>query len=110
VAAVAATAATSATLQNGSTNWTTSVVGTSPSWLSVRARKLTSGRFLSTPDDQSVAAVTVLGSSSATELFGPIDPVGQSVTVDGKPFQVIGVRPRPGRPARPTTTTRRSSR
>ncbi|HVC72491.1 MAG TPA: ABC transporter permease, partial [Mycobacteriales bacterium] len=37
VAAVAATTATSATLQNGSTNWTTSVVGTSPSWLSVRA-------------------------------------------------------------------------
>ena len=91
VAAVAATTATSATLQNGSTNWTTSVVGTSPSWLSVRDRKVAAGRFLSTSDDRSVAAVTVLGSSTATELFGPVDPVGQSVTIDGKPFGVIGV-------------------
>jgi len=91
VEAVAATTSSSQTLQNGSTNWTTSVVGTSPSWLSVRARKLESGRFLSTSDDRSVAAVTVLGSSTATELFGPVDPVGQSVTIDGKPFDVIGV-------------------
>ena len=91
VAAVAATTSTSATLQNGSTNWTATVVGTSPSWLSVRARKVSAGRFLSTSDDRSVAAVTVLGSSTATELFGPLDPVGQSVTVAGKPFQVIGV-------------------
>ena len=91
VTAVAATTAASETLQNGSVNWTTSVVGTQPSWLSVRARTVSSGRFLSTVDDGSVAAVTVLGSSTATELFGPVDPVGQSVTVAGKPFEVIGV-------------------
>ena len=91
VAAVAATTSTSTTLQNGSTNWTASVVGTSPSWLSVRARKVSEGRFLSTSDDNTVAAVTVLGSSTATELFGPLNPVGQSVTIAGKPFEVIGV-------------------
>jgi putative ABC transport system permease protein len=91
VSAVAATTTASETLQNGSTNWTASVVGTQPAWLSVRARKVSTGRFLSAADDSSVAAVTVLGSSTATELFGPVSPVGQSVTVDGKPFEVIGV-------------------
>ncbi|HEV7655923.1 MAG TPA: ABC transporter permease [Mycobacteriales bacterium] len=91
VEAVAATTSASETLQNGSANWTTSVVGTSPSWMPVRARKLQSGRFLSTVDETSIAAVTVLGSSTATELFGPLNPVGQSVTIDGKPFEVIGV-------------------
>lgn len=91
VTAVAATTSASETLQNGSTNWTSTVVGTQPSWLSVRARTVSSGRFLSAADDSSVAAVTVLGSSTATELFGPVGPVGQSVTVDGKPFEVIGV-------------------
>jgi putative ABC transport system permease protein len=91
VEAVAATTSSSQTLQNGSANWTTSVVGTSSSWLSVRARKLESGRFLSTSDDRSVAAVTVLGSSTATELFGPVNPVGQAVTIGGKPFEVVGV-------------------
>lgn len=91
VAAIAATTSTSATLQNGSTNWTTGVVGTQPSWLFVRARKVAQGRFLSTADETAVATVTVLGSSTATELFGPLNPVGQSVTLDGKPFTVIGV-------------------
>jgi putative ABC transport system permease protein len=91
VAAVAATTTSSVTLQNGTTNWTTSAVGTAPSWLSVRARTVSSGRFLSTSDERSVAAVTVLGSSTASELFGPVDPVGQSVTVNGTPFQVVGV-------------------
>ena len=91
VAAVAATTSTSATLQNGSTNWTTSVVGTQPSWLSVRAREIARGRFLSTADEAATSTVTVLGSSTATELFGPVDPVGQPVTIAGKPFTVIGV-------------------
>ena len=61
VTAVAATTSASETLQNGSTNWTASVVGTQPSWLSVRARTVSSGRFLSAADDSSVAAVTVMG-------------------------------------------------
>lgn len=110
VGAVAATTSSSQTLQNGSTNWTTSVVGTSPSWLSVRARTLESGRFLSTSDDRSVAAVTVLGSSTATELFGPVDPVGQSVTIGGKPFEVIGVLASTGSTGSTNDDFRRSCR
>jgi putative ABC transport system permease protein len=91
VAAVAATSSTSATLQNGTTNWTASVVGTSPSWLSVRARTVAQGRFLTDADESGVAAVTVLGATTAQELFGPLSPVGQQVTVNGKPFEVVGV-------------------
>jgi putative ABC transport system permease protein len=91
IAAVAATTQGSRTLQAGSSNWTTSVIGTQPSWLSVRARKLTDGRFLSADDEKAAATVTVLGATTAQELFGPISPVGQTVTVDSKPFTVIGV-------------------
>nr|WP_238362337.1 ABC transporter permease [Actinopolymorpha pittospori] len=75
----------------GSTNWTTTIVGTTPDWLSVRARTVSSGRFLTPQDVSDGGAVTVLGSSTATELFGPRDPVGQSVTVNGIPFTVVGV-------------------
>src|SRR5207253_3598231 len=46
IAAVAPTTSSNATLVAGSTNWTTSVVGTTPSWLEVRARTLDSGRFI----------------------------------------------------------------
>jgi len=81
----------SESLVNGSTNWTTTVVGTTASWLPVRGRTLESGRFISATDESSGAAVTVLASDTASELFGPLDPVGQSVTINGVPYQVIGV-------------------
>jgi putative ABC transport system permease protein len=91
VEAVAATISRSETVQSGSTNWTTNVVGTQPSWLSVRARTAGQGRFLSQQDEQQAATVTVLGATTAEELFGGVDPVGQSVTIAGKPFTVVGV-------------------
>jgi putative ABC transport system permease protein len=70
---------------------TATVVGTTPSWLSVRARTLSRGRFLTAAEDTGSAAVTVLGPTTASELFGFADPVGQSVSVNGIPFTVIGV-------------------
>ncbi|MBN9619291.1 MAG: ABC transporter permease, partial [Actinobacteria bacterium] len=91
VGGVAPTKQTSESLVNGSTNWTTTVVGTTSSWLSVRARSLQDGRFITDADNAQVAAVTVLGPTTAEELFGPIDPVGQTVTINSIPFTVIGV-------------------
>jgi putative ABC transport system permease protein len=91
IRAVAPTRQTSEELVNGSTNWTTSVVGTTSAWSAVRARTLSSGRFITDADNAAAAAVTVLGPTTAGELFGDIDPVGQDVTINGIPFQVIGV-------------------
>ncbi|MCW2643958.1 MAG: putative transport system permease protein [Pseudonocardiales bacterium] len=78
-------------LDNGATNWTTTVVGTTSSWLSVRGRTLESGRFISNADESSAAAVTVLASTTASQLFGPVSAVGQSVTINGTPYEVVGV-------------------
>jgi putative ABC transport system permease protein len=91
IAGVAPVKSTSQSLVYGNTNWTTSVVGTTPAWLAVRARTVTAGRFLSTADQAESAAVTVLGPTTAAELFGGVDPVGQSVTINGIPFAVVGV-------------------
>ena len=78
-------------LVNGATNWTTTVVGTTPQWLPVRGRTLESGRFIDASDESSAAAVTVLASDTASELFGPLNPVGQSVTINNVSYEVIGV-------------------
>ena len=91
IAAVAPSTSSSQSLVVGSSNWTTTVAGTTPSWLSVRARTLSSGVFLSNADQASAASVVVLGATTATELFGSTDVVGQSVTIAGTPFTVIGV-------------------
>jgi len=91
VAAVAATTTSSENLVAGTTNWTTTVVGTDPSWITVRGRTMTEGRFIAGHDESTRADVVVLGSTTAQELFGVRDALGQSVTVNGVPMTVIGV-------------------
>lgn len=91
IAAVAPSTSSSLSVVAGASNWTTSVVGTTPSWLSVRARTMSAGTFLSAADQASAASVVVLGATTAQELFGSTDVVGQSVTIAGTPFTVQGV-------------------
>lgn len=91
VQAVAATATTSVSLTNGTTNWTTTLTGTTESWKEVRSRDVTSGRFLTAADERDAAAVVVLGPDTASELFTRGNPVGQYVTYDGTKLKVIGV-------------------
>ncbi len=91
IGAVAPTTTESESLVAGTTNWTTTVVGTDPSWLTVRGRSITEGRFIAGHDISTRADVVVLGSTTAEELFSARDPVGQTVTINGVPMQVIGV-------------------
>jgi len=91
IAAVAPSTSSSQSLVAGASNWTTSVVGTTPSWLSVRARAMSSGTFLTAADQASAASVVVLGATTAQELFGSTDVAGQTVTIAGTPFIVQGV-------------------
>src|SRR5581483_10337112 len=46
IEAVAAVSTSSAELTFGSTNWTTTLTGTTSSWQTVRSRKVTEGRFI----------------------------------------------------------------
>ncbi|HEY5245589.1 MAG TPA: ABC transporter permease [Acidimicrobiales bacterium] len=91
IAAVAPIVQSSATLVAGSANWTSTVVGTTPSWATVRDRSVTQGRFLDRQDVADHTAVAVLGSTTAGELFSGEDPVGETVDVEGTPMTVIGV-------------------
>lgn len=90
-AAVAPATTSSVALVNGSTNWTTSLVGTSTAWPQVRSRELSAGRFFTAAEAEQGAAVVVLGPDTASELFGRLSPVGQQVTVNGARLTVIGV-------------------
>lgn len=90
-AAVAATTSTSAAVTAGTTNWTTSLVGTTPSWLDVRTRELDSGRFFTRAELAEGADVVVLGPDTASELFAVGNPVGQTVSISGRQLTVIGV-------------------
>jgi putative ABC transport system permease protein len=91
IAAVAPTTQESESLTAGTTNWTTTVVGTNASWLTVRDRGIAEGRFLDDQDVANNATVTVLASTTAQELFGFTDAVGQTVNINGVPLTVVGV-------------------
>lgn len=90
-AAVAPTTSSSVSLVSGDTNWTTSLVGTTTSWLGVRSRDLSAGRFFTAAEAAEGAAVVVIGPDTASELFGVQSPVGQQMSVNGTQVTVIGV-------------------
>lgn len=90
--AVAPVSTRSVSLTAGSTNWTTSLLGTTPSWQEVRSRTVTTGRFLTAADEAGAKPVVVLGPDTATELFGSANAaVGSTVTYNGNELTVVGV-------------------
>lgn len=91
IKAVAPTASAEATVTAGSNNWSTSIVGTTSSWLAVRGRSVSTGSFFTSAQVKKQANVAVIGSTTATELGLGLNPVGQIINVGSVPFTVIGV-------------------
>jgi putative ABC transport system permease protein len=76
-------------LANGR-NWSTTIFGSSPEYLMIRDWKLISGSMFSDREVRGSLPVAVIGSKTALELFGPIDPIGKSVRINNIPFTIIG--------------------
>ncbi len=91
VGAVAPEKESSLSVEANDTNWTTTVVGTTEDWLDVRSRSVTSGEFLTADDDADGATVAVIGATTATELFGTTNVVGQQLTIADTAFTIVGV-------------------
>lgn len=91
IAAVAPVAPGSAQLVYGSNNWSTSVMGTTPSFLDVRAWSVTSGNAFADSDVRAGNRVILLGKTVVKNLFADEDPVGKTIRVKQSPFQVMGV-------------------
>ena len=88
---VAPVTTTTATAAYGVNSESTSIVGTTPAWADVTARTMTSGRFFTTSESSAGSQVAVLGSVTATNLFGTGTVIGNSVTISGQSFTVIGI-------------------
>ena len=91
VAAVAPEIQTNATVASGRTATSTSIVGTTAPYTSVRAFTMWQGTFLT---DVSVAdrlRVAVLGATAADNLGLGAEAIGTDITIDGLPFRVVGI-------------------
>jgi len=75
----------------GHQNWSTGVTGTTASMLNVRDWPIAAGRPFTEQDVKSATKVSLLGQTVVDNLFGDMDPVGQSIRIKNVPFTVIGV-------------------
>ena len=67
------------------------VDGVDAGYLELRNYRITAGRSLRPLDVANYARVAVIGSEVVHDLFGNTPPVGQTITIDGVRFAVIGV-------------------
>lgn len=71
---------------------TTTVTGVTPEYATLRDETVDQGSFFTQTQLTGRAAVAVIGPTTATNLFGTTDNVvGQTIRIQGQPFQVIGV-------------------
>ncbi|GKS15015.1 ABC transporter permease [Paenibacillus chitinolyticus] len=69
---------------------TSNVIGTNDRYQSIVKADVASGRFLSPSDLEFRSKVAVIGSEVAKTYFGTLDPVGETIRIEGIPFTVIG--------------------
>ena len=96
VQAVAPSLRTGAQVVAGNTNWSTTVMGTTPDYNEVREWPLAEGRSFDEVELAGSAKVAVIGLTVAQQLFGDADPIDQTIRVRKLPLQVIGVLSRKG--------------
>jgi putative ABC transport system permease protein len=73
------------------------VLGTTAAYEEVHDSYVEKGRFLSTADVDRAAKVVVIGVDIEDALFPFVDPIDKVITLDGRPFTVIGVLQRKGK-------------
>ncbi len=72
-------------------NTSTSVIGAAPTFFHIRNYKIAKGRAFRDRDVRGARKVVVLGSTTATNLFGKASPVGRLIAVRGIQCEVVGV-------------------
>lgn len=92
VAAVSPYISSYYTIKNGSSSMEDiKVEGVVSDYQSIREYELTSGRFISATDNENRLKVAVIGQDIAVELFSSLDVEGQSISIDGSRYEIIGV-------------------
>jgi putative ABC transport system permease protein len=75
----------------GNQNWFTRIYGESADYFDLRQWPLTSGASFTAQDVRSANKVCVIGRTTATQIFGNDDPVGQILRIKNVPFIITGV-------------------
>jgi putative ABC transport system permease protein len=96
VIAAAPTSSFAAQVVAGPSNWLTQVTTSTPEWFAVQGWFPEDGRAFTAAEERQAARVAVIGQTTAKELFGANDPLGQQIRVRGVTFKVVGILPTRG--------------
>ena len=90
---VAASAEVRSTIQvaAGNQNWMTQILGESTDYFTIRQWPLKAGAIFTEQDVRGANKVCVIGQTTARQLFGDTDPVGQIIRIKQVPFVITGV-------------------
>ncbi len=78
-------------LTYGNQNWSSTIGGTTASYLFIRNYEISSGRNFVPEDNQNSSKVAIIGNTVATELFGDVDPINKTMRIGNVPFKIIGL-------------------
>lgn len=65
------------------------LLATEPAWFQMYKTQIAEGKFFT--KDQETQDVCVIGSVAKEDLFGDQDPIGKKVTINNRPYTVVGV-------------------
>ena len=78
-------------VSSGNQNWFTRIYGESPEYFDIRKWPLSEGAIFTPQDVRSANKVCVIGRTTASQIFGAENPVGQVLRIQGVPFLITGV-------------------
>lgn len=81
----------SAQAKLGSENFPTSLDAADAQYESIKNVELINGRFITDTDCENRSYVAVVGTYIQKQLFGGMNPVGESIKLNGKQFKIVGV-------------------
>lgn len=70
---------------------TTTILGTTTEYTTVRNTDTVAGRFFSAQEENAGERAAVLGFKVAKDLFGEVDPVGKTIRIENVKFSIVGV-------------------
>jgi len=80
----------------GNNNWSTQVEGHGVEYANIRAATPVVGRFFTDEEVKGRVKVAVLGLTVVKELFGDVNPIGETIKINLINFKVIGILPEKG--------------
>lgn len=91
ISMIAPTVRTSGQAVYGGRNWSTSIHGTTESFVHIRSWEIAEGRFFTDREALSGVKICVLGQTVAENLFGTLNPIGKIIRMKKIPLEVVGV-------------------